>query len=136
MTDTAPPAKKPPPLSPHLQIYKPQLASSVLSIFHRATGIALSLGALFLVVWLAAAATGPEAYEYMMGYYSCLAGRIILAGFTWALFYHLCAGLRHLAFDMGYGFSLPAAHRSAWLVVIASLALTALLWVYVGGHLS
>jgi succinate dehydrogenase / fumarate reductase cytochrome b subunit len=83
------------PLSPHLQIYRWQL-TSVLSILHRAAGIALSVGAVLLVWWLVAAASGPAAYSRAAGFFGSWIGLVLLFGWTAALFYHLCNGIRHL----------------------------------------
>ncbi len=130
----APPAPPPVPvvarpLSPHLQIYRPQL-TSVLSITHRATGVALAVGTLLLVWWLIAAATGPEEYAVVQTVMSSWIGRLLLLGWTVALFYHLCNGIRHLFWDAGYGFELRTTYISGWLVILATLALTALTWVW------
>src|SRR3546814_2392413 len=84
------------PLSPHLQIYRPQI-SSVLSILHRATGIALAVGTLLLVYWLTAAAAGPEAFSTAQALIGSFIGRLFLFGWSFALFYHLGNGIRHLA---------------------------------------
>ncbi|MSP88892.1 MAG: succinate dehydrogenase, cytochrome b556 subunit [Alphaproteobacteria bacterium] len=115
------------PLSPHLQIYKPQL-TSVLSITHRATGVALSAGAIFLVIWLAAAAAGPARYAQVNAFLGSWFGMLLLIGWTWALFFHLCNGIRHLAWDVGWGFELPQLHASGWAVVAGSVALTVIAW--------
>lgn len=111
------------PLSPHLQIYRPQL-TAVLSILHRLTGVALAPGTLLLVYWFAAAATGPEAFATAQMLVGSIVGRLLLLGWTFALFYHLCNGIRHLVWDAGYGLELPDLYRSGWLVVFASGALT------------
>ncbi len=115
------------PLSPHLQIYRPQL-TSVLSITHRATGVALAVGTLLLVWWLVAAATGPEAFAFVQEVLGSLIGRLVLLGWTLALFYHLCNGIRHLFWDIGRGYELRSAYASGWLVLIAAVVLTALAW--------
>jgi succinate dehydrogenase / fumarate reductase cytochrome b subunit len=115
------------PLSPHLQVYKPQL-TSILSILHRGTGVALALGTLILVWWLAAAASGPEYFDYVQGYIGSPLGMLILFGFTYALFYHLCNGIRHLFWDAGYGFELETVYRTGWWVVGASVILTVGSW--------
>ena len=117
------------PLSPHLQVYKPQL-TSVLSILHRATGIALSVGTLLLVWWLVAAASSPAAFESVQAFIASWLGRLLLFGWTFSLFYHLCNGIRHLFWDAGRGFDLPAAYASGWFVVLASVALTVIAWVW------
>ncbi len=116
------------PLSPHLQVYRPQI-TSVLSILHRITGVALGLGAVGLVVWLVAAASGAGAFATVQGLVQSWPGQVVVFGFTWALFYHLCNGIRHLFWDIGMGFSLPVARRSGWAVVGASFLLTILAWV-------
>jgi succinate dehydrogenase / fumarate reductase cytochrome b subunit len=115
------------PLSPHLQVYRPQI-SSVLSITHRITGAALGVGTLLLAWWLVAAASGPDAFATVQGFIASILGRLILFGFTWALFYHLCNGIRHLGWDAGYGFEIPVMERTGWAVVIASVALTLVAW--------
>ncbi len=116
------------PLSPHLQVYRPQI-TSMLSILHRITGVGLGAGTLLIAWWLIAAATGPEAFDTAQAFIGSLIGRLILLGFTWALFYHLCNGIRHLVWDAGYGYDLDSVTRTGWLVVVASLVLTALAWI-------
>ena len=116
------------PLSPHLQVYNPQL-TSVLSIMHRITGVALAVGTLLLVYWLAAAAGGPESYAAAQGFIGSFIGRLLLFGWTVALFYHLANGIRHLFWDAGYGYELPAVYRGGWLVVAATGVLTVLSWI-------
>lgn len=116
------------PLSPHLQVYRPQL-TSMLSILHRITGVALAVGTLLLVYWLAAAAGGPESFAGAQALVGSFIGRLFLFGWTFALFYHLCNGIRHLFWDAGYGFEMQTAERSGWLVVCASVALTLLSWI-------
>ncbi len=117
------------PLSPHLQIYKPQL-TSILSICHRMTGLGLGIGALFLVCWLVAAASGPEAFAKIQDFNGSFIGRLLLFGWTFALFYHLCNGIRHLFWDAGMGYELSAVNWSGWVVVVSSGALTLLAWVW------
>jgi succinate dehydrogenase / fumarate reductase cytochrome b subunit len=121
-------AKRTRPLSPNIQIYRPQL-TSVLSIANRITGLVLSVGAVVLVVWLIAAATGPQAYALVQGAITSWIGQIVLFGCTFAFFLHLCGGIRHLVWDAGYGFSLRSIYASGWAVVGASVALTVAAWV-------
>lgn len=118
------------PLSPHLQVYKPQI-TSVMSISHRATGIALAAGTLLLVWWLLAAAAGPEAFATAQGFMGSWFGYLILFGFSYALMYHLCNGIRHLFWDAGYGFELETAYKSGWMTVGASVVLTVVAWIIV-----
>jgi succinate dehydrogenase / fumarate reductase cytochrome b subunit len=106
------------PLSPFL-IYKPQL-TSVLSFSHRATGVALSVGTLFLVWWLVAAATGAEAFAAARWFFGSWLGLLLLLGWTFSFFFHLCNGIRHLFWDAGYGFELRTSYASGWIVVAAS----------------
>ena len=115
------------PLSPHLQVYKPQL-TSVLSILHRITGIGLGIGTLLLAWWLVSAAYGPDHFEAAQSFIGSCFGRLLLFGFTFSLFYHLCNGIRHLFWDAGWGFQLKTAYASGWLVVIASIGLTIVSW--------
>jgi len=116
------------PLSPHLQVYRPQL-TSVLSISHRASGIVLAAGTLGLAVWLVALAAGPAAYARVMAVLGSVPGRIALFVFTLALFYHLCNGVRHLFWDAGYGFEIETVYTSGKAVLAASVVLTILTWV-------
>ncbi|MCC5857411.1 MAG: succinate dehydrogenase, cytochrome b556 subunit [Ectothiorhodospiraceae bacterium] len=116
------------PLSPHLQVYKPQL-TSIMSISHRASGVALSLGILLLVYWLAAAAAGPDAFARAQGIVGSFLGQVILFLFSYALFYHLCNGIRHLFWDAGKGFELKTAYASGYAVLAVSAALTLLVWI-------
>ena len=117
------------PLSPHLQVYRPQI-TSVMSILHRLTGIALAVGTLLLVWWLVAAAAGPDSFATAQGFIGSVLGRILLFGWSWALFYHLCNGIRHLAWDAGWGFELKTVYRSGWIAVAASAGLTLIAWVF------
>ena len=111
------------PLSPHLQIYKPQL-TSMLSISHRLTGVALGLGTLFLVWWLIAAATGDAAFATAQAFFGSWLGLLMLFGWTFSFFFHLCNGVRHLMWDTGYGLDLPTAYTTGWAVLAASGLLT------------
>ncbi len=120
-------SKRAQPLSPNIQIYRPQL-TSVLSIANRITGVALSVYAIGLVIWLIAAAAGPEAYATAHVFIRSWVGRMLLFGCTFCFFLHLCGGIRHLAWDAGYGFDLRAIYASGWTVVTVSVALTVLTW--------
>ncbi len=99
------------------------------SILHRITGVVLSVGSIFLVYWLVALASGPDAYATAQALFGSIIGKIVLFGFTFALFYHFCNGIRHLIWDAGVGLELETALRSARVVVAASIVLTLLTWV-------
>jgi succinate dehydrogenase / fumarate reductase cytochrome b subunit len=116
------------PLSPHLQIYKPQVSSTT-SIMNRLTGIALSVGLLLMVWWLVAAATGPQAFATAQGFIGSPIGLILMFGWTLSLWYHFCNGIRHLLWDTGWGFEIQTSHRTALIVVIATAVLTLLSWI-------
>jgi succinate dehydrogenase / fumarate reductase cytochrome b subunit len=110
------------PLSPHLQVYRP-VYTMVLSILHRVTGLALSVGLLLLAAWLLALSVGPRAYALITGVLDSRPGFVVLAGLAAAFCYHLCAGIRHLISDTGHGFERAAARRSAAALVVAALLL-------------
>jgi succinate dehydrogenase / fumarate reductase cytochrome b subunit len=116
------------PLSPHLQIYRWQWTMAY-SILHRATGIALGVGTLLLVWWLVALATGPLAFADAQAVVGSFLGRLFLFGWTFALFYHLANGIRHLVWDTGYGFDLDVAQKTGHAVPIVAGCLTLLTWI-------
>jgi succinate dehydrogenase / fumarate reductase, cytochrome b subunit len=118
---------RPRPLSPHLQIYRPQL-TSILSITHRATGIANAAGTLLLVYWLVAAAQGPAAFADAQALIGSWFGMLVLLGWSVALFYHLGNGVRHLAWDAGYGFDLKTVYASGYAVLAFTVVATAIAW--------
>jgi succinate dehydrogenase / fumarate reductase cytochrome b subunit len=118
------------PLSPHLGIYRWQLTMT-LSIVHRATGIALAVGSLLVVALLLALAYGPESYAKVQAFCASPFGLLLLFGWSWSLCFHLCNGIRHLAWDTGWGFEIPKAYFTGWSVVLLSLVMTALIWVCV-----
>jgi succinate dehydrogenase / fumarate reductase cytochrome b subunit len=116
------------PLSPHLLIYRPQI-SSVLSIFHRFTGLGLGGGTLLLVWWLVAAATSDAAYAQVAWFVSSWLGYLCLFGWTVCLWYHFCNGIRHLVWDFGYGFEIDTLRASGIAMLTATAVLTVLTWV-------
>jgi len=115
------------PLSPHLQVYRPQW-TSVLSIMHRITGVLLSVGTVLMVVWLIALAQGEQAYAGMLEFMASPVMLVALVGWTLALFYHLLNGIRHLLWDTGAMLELKPARTSGWIVVFTALVLTAIVW--------
>jgi succinate dehydrogenase / fumarate reductase cytochrome b subunit len=116
------------PLSPHLQVYRWQI-SNTLSILHRLTGIALSFGALALVSWLLALASGQAAHAQFTWAFTSFPGQLLLVGWTFCFFYHFCNGLRHLAWDADIGFDKAVARRSGIAVVVAASLLTIGFWI-------
>ena len=117
-------ATPPRPLSPHLQVYRPQY-TSVLSVLHRATGLVLALGLVLLAAALVALAEGPAAWARVAMLLGSGLGRLVAGGVAFAFWYHFCAGLRHLVFDSGRGLERSSARRSAAIVVVAALVLGA-----------
>ncbi|NNM62580.1 MAG: succinate dehydrogenase, cytochrome b556 subunit [Steroidobacteraceae bacterium] len=113
------------PLSPHLQVYRWQI-SNTLSILHRLTGVALSIGLVGLVAWFIAVAGGAQDYAALMRLYGGAFGWLIAMALVFAFFYHLLNGVRHLAWDVGFGFERRDRHASGWLVVAGALVLTAI----------
>jgi len=122
MTDTNQ-AKR--PLSPHLTIYRPQL-TSVLSILHRITGIALLLAVILIVIWFGAVALGPYYFNRIDTVFDHILVRLILVSATWAIWYHTCTGVRHLIWDAGYLLETKWINPTAYVVLFSSFSLTAL----------
>lgn len=115
------------PTSPHVQIYRLPL-TALFSITHRMTGVALFFGALLLIWILTSVAAGAESYAALHTHLSAWYGQLILFGFTFALYFHLCHGVRHLLWDMGWGFDLEIADRNAILTFVVAIALTLVTW--------
>jgi succinate dehydrogenase / fumarate reductase cytochrome b subunit len=111
------------PLSPHLEVYKPEW-TMVLSITHRITGVALALGAALVAWWLLAAATSEAYFAEADALLTSWIGDLVLLGSTFALWYHFCNGVRHLAWDAGYLLELDAARKSGQAVVVGAVLLT------------
>jgi succinate dehydrogenase / fumarate reductase, cytochrome b subunit len=126
------------PLSPHLQIYKWPITMGT-SIIHRVTGVGLTLGTVLLGWWLIAAALGPEAYDQFQALAGHWFGRFVLFGFTLSLVYHALNGVRHLFWDMGYGFKVTTANMTGLLAYGMTIVLTFVIWAaayYVKGDLA
>ena len=115
------------PLSPHLTIYRWPITMT-LSILHRMTGFALSVGFLAFVIWLEAVAWDVVPYASIYKISQSLAGQVLLLGWLFSFFFHLCNGVRHLVWDTGRMFEKSQADRSAWFVIVASVLLTAGYW--------
>lgn len=108
------------PLSPHLQIYRWPI-SMALSILHRASGIALGVGTLTFTWWVTAIAVSPHAFAIAQAFFGSLLGQLVVAGWTFALIFHLCTGVRHLFWDAGHGFVAPQYERSAWITIAVAV---------------
>lgn len=120
------------PLSPHLQVYRPQLTSSM-SILHRITGLILCLGAIALMSWILMLAAGPECHVAFHRFAHGFGGKLVLAVSVFALCYHLGNGIRHLFWDMGKGFDLKSVHASGYAAIAFAVAMTAIVLYRVGG---
>ena len=120
------------PLSPHLQVYKPQL-TSVLSIAHRSTGVFLSAGAIYVVYWLYAVAQGGESFAMARTIAGHWLGQLVLLGLTFAVFFHTANGCRHLLWDAGWALELKPVYQTGWAVVFFSILATAMTWWMITG---
>ena len=122
------------PLSPHLQIYRWQV-SSLVSITHRISGIINLLALILIFFWLVVLSLGESNYELFLLIINSFVGKFILIGFVWSMSFHLLSGIRHLAWDLGYGFEIKTANISGVIVVIFSLVLTILFWLFARGFI-
>ncbi len=118
------------PLSPHLQVYR-FIPTMAMSIVHRITGGALYFGTLLVAAWLIAAASGEEHFNQVSWLFGSIIGQIVLFGYTWALLHHLLGGLRHIMWDLGYGFEKEFSTMLAKANLVASIVLTVLVWAIV-----
>jgi succinate dehydrogenase / fumarate reductase, cytochrome b subunit len=116
------------PLSPHLQIYKPML-TMMMSIVHRITGGALYVGTILLAWWLIALSIDSSAFATVTWIFSSTIGKLILFGFTWALFHHLLGGVRHMIWDAGRGFEPKEREFLAMATLVGGVVLTVLVWI-------
>jgi succinate dehydrogenase / fumarate reductase cytochrome b subunit len=119
------------PLSPHLQIYKPQL-TSVLSISHRLTGFALSMIILFSPIIIYFLTYSVETHQFMVSIFKNMFIKIIFSLALFGLIYHLCNGIRHLAWDAGYGLDLDSSYKSGYVVIISAVVFTLLILIFSG----
>jgi succinate dehydrogenase / fumarate reductase cytochrome b subunit len=117
------------PVSPHLQIYNWPI-SMVTSIAHRATGILLAVGSVVLAIWLIAAGSGPDAFASVNGFAASWFGQLLMFGWSFALFFHLCNGIRHLVWDTGIGLELETARLSGFVAIGVAVALTLIVWIW------
>jgi len=122
------------PLSPHLQIYRWQI-SSLLSIVHRISGVINLLALVLIFFWLIFLSFGESNYELFLLIINSFFGKFILIGFTWSMTFHLLSGVRHLVWDLGYGFEIKTANVSGIIVIISSLILTIIFWLLARGFI-
>ena len=122
------------PLSPHLQIYRWHI-SSLISITHRISGVINLLALISIFSWLVFLSFGESYYELFLSAINSFFGKFILIGFTWSMSFHLLSGIRHLAWDLGYGFEIKTANISGIIVIVSSLALTILFWLFAKGFI-
>jgi len=122
------------PLSPHLQIYRWHI-SSLLSITHRITGVINLLALILIFFWLLGLSFGENNYELFLLIINSFFGKFILIGFTWSMSFHILSGIRHLVWDLGYGFEIKTANISGIIVIICSLVLTIVFWLFARGFI-
>ena len=122
------------PLSPHLQIYRWHI-SSLLSIAHRISGVINLLALILIFFWLIALILGEDNYESFLLTINSFFGKFILIGFTWSMCFHILSGIRHLVWDLGYGFEIKTANISGIIVIISSLVLTIIFWLLAKGFI-
>mgnify|MGYP001189387389 FL=1 len=115
------------PLSPHLQVYRPQM-TSVMSILHRAAGVVLTTGTLIMAAWLVSLALGKEAYDVVVMAIGHPLGQFVLFGYSVALIYHALNGVRHLGWDLGFGLTIPQVYKNGQIVLFLTVVLTMGLW--------
>ena len=122
------------PLSPHLQIYRWHI-SSLLSITHRISGVINLIALILIFFWLLFLSFGESNYELFLIFINSFFGKFILVWFTWSMNFHLLSGIRHLFWDLGYGFEIRTANISGVIVIISSLALTIIFWLFARGFI-
>ena len=122
------------PLSPHLQIYRWHI-SSLLSITHRIVGVVNLFALILLFIWLIALSLGESNYELFLFMINSFFGKFILIGFSWSMIFHLLSGIRHLVWDLGHGFEIKTANISGTIVIIFSLAMTIIFWLFARGFI-
>ena len=122
------------PISPHLQIYRWHI-SSLLSITHRISGIINLLALVLIFFWLLGLSFGESNYELLLLIINSFFGKFILIGFTWSMSFHILSGIRHLVWDLGYGFEIKTANISGIIVIICSLVLTIIFWLFARGFI-
>jgi succinate dehydrogenase / fumarate reductase, cytochrome b subunit len=127
-SDALPGPRRPRPLSPHLSVYRFTMTMAM-SIAHRISGAALYVGVLLLAWFLIAASADASSFAVFSDFIGSFIGQVVLFLLTWALFHHFVGGIRHIAWDAGYGLDAPLRDQLAWATLIGGFALTVLVWV-------
>ena len=122
------------PLSPHLQVYRWHI-SSLLSITHRIAGVVNLISLILIFFWLVVLSFSENNYELFLLLINSFFGKFILIGFAWSMTFHILSGIRHLAWDLGYGFEIKTANISGTIVIISSLVLTIVFWLFARGFI-
>ena len=122
------------PLSPHLQIYRWHI-SSLLSITHRISGVINLLALILIFFWITFLSFGESNYDLFLSTINSFFGKFILIGFTWSMSFHLLSGIRHLFWDLGYGYEIKTANISGIIVIIFSLVMTIAFWLVARGFI-
>ena len=122
------------PLSPHLQIYRWHI-SSLLSIIHRISGIINLLGLILIFFWILVLSLGESSYELFLLLINSFFGKFVLIGLTWSMSFHILSGIRHLVWDLGYGYEIKTANISGIIVMIFSFVLTIIFWLFGRGFI-
>ena len=115
------------PLSPHLQIYRWHL-SMILSIAHRIIGVVNSIAIILICLWTVSLLFGEENYEIIKVLFQSLFGKLLITSLSWSFSFHILSEIRHLIWDLGYGFDLKIAKITGIITIIGSLALTILIY--------
>ena len=118
------------PLSPHLQIYRWQI-SSLLSITHRIVGVINIIAITIICFWSLSLLLGAESYLIINNFFQSFLGKFVVIGLCWTFSFHILNELRHLFWDLGYGFELDVVFKSGVVVIFSALVLTSLVWIYI-----
>ena len=121
---------KPRPLSPHLQVYRLPLPA-LMSISHRASGVVMSTGTLLVALWLVMLAAGENTFNIAQQFVSHPIGKLVMFGYSLALFYHACNGIRHLFWDAVIGLDIPSIYRTGYLTIFLAIIFTLTFWLFI-----
>ena len=121
---------KPRPLSPHLQVYRLPLPA-LMSISHRASGVVMSTGTVLVALWLVMLAAGENTFNIAQQFVSHPIGKLLMFGYSMALFYHACNGIRHLFWDAVIGLDIPSIYRTGYLTIFLAILFTLTFWLFI-----